>query len=185
MKPDNPATISEPISETEWEQMFEPANKNRLEKYLYEKYPNGWCGHNSYYILFHPWKALEYWWQEIVYAYERVKYEYDRRVVWSIDWYLSEKIPLWMRELKEKTHGTPVEMFEGMEHDNNYNYSDEDDDIAQAKWQDILEEIAVGFESYCLLQNYYDDNEEYKKELNTKFEKGFDLLRQYWGNLWD
>ena len=133
--------------------MFEFEEKNKFREWLNNKFPSGFCGYNVYYILFHPWEIYNYYSRQIKYAWQRVFRGWDDRVVWSIDWYLSEMIPIWIKTLKVKQHGIPLEMFDGLPYDENYCYSKEDEETAENKWFRILDQIAEGFESYHKIQD--------------------------------
>jgi hypothetical protein len=100
---------------------------------------------------------------EIKWAYQRVKYGYDERVTWSIDYYLCEYIPIWIRKIKN--HGHPIK-------------------TNQKEWNDTLESIAVGFESGLkMLDSISIKNNEYK-EWNKKFDEGMENFIQYFFQLW-
>jgi hypothetical protein len=94
-------------------------------------------------------------------------------------------IPLWLKDLKIYKHGTPVEMFEGLPHDENYCYATEDENIARQRWEDILDKIILGFESYYKIHDEYLYGEDEYTGLNNNYEIGFDLFRKYFSNLWD
>jgi predicted secreted protein len=162
-------------------QIEEEDSKKNFRNWINNKFPNGYADYNVYYVLFHPWVVIEYWIRHIKYAWQRVFNKYDERVTWSIDWYLTEMLPKWIRELKQNNHGVPMSMFDGMEHDENYNYSEEDGEIATKKWDNILDNIIEGFEAGRKIQEFDEDNEEMIK----KFNDGFDLFKKYFFNLWD
>ena len=143
-------------------------------------------GSNASYSITHPWKYFEELFRQLKYAWQRVFRFWDDRVIWSIDWYLAKYIPIWMQELKIKKHGVPSEMFEGLPViDDNYNYSEESWKIAQDRYDNILDNITDGFESYLLLEEYYGDDDEYRKTLRDSFNNGFDLFKKWFGTFWD
>jgi hypothetical protein len=161
-------------------QIEEENSKKNFRNWINNQFPNGCCNYNVYHILTHPWKAFEYWGDEIKYAWQRVFNKYDERVAWSIDGYLTEMMPKWIRELKQNGYGVPMSMFDGMNHDENYCYSEEDEKIAHKKWGDILDNIIEGFEAGKKIQEFEDS-----EEIIKKFDDGFDLFKKYFFNLWD
>jgi hypothetical protein len=178
-----------------WEQMmeeFEVENKKKNFRNWVNNHFNGYASYNAYHILTHPWEILLEWKNQVVWAWQRVFHSFDSRVIWSIDWYLAEKIPLWIKELKVKKQGIPTEMFDGLDHNENYEYSEDAWKIAQERWDNILDKIAEGFDSYMKLESHdfmdiKDEvkREKYKKELEDKYNEGFDLFRKHFGSLWD
>jgi hypothetical protein len=101
--------------------------------------------------LLHPWLIMEYAYRKIKHAWQRVFRGWDDTVIWSIDYYLAEKIPLWIRRLKEDKEGVPNMMFkEGDEivhEDGRVFPSDKSMERAEKEYDDILDKIAYGFES--------------------------------------
>lgn len=146
----------------------------------------GLFGYAPHVFFMCPWIMFEYFFGEFKHAWQRVFRGWDDTVIWSIDWYLAKKIPLWIKALKEKGHGIPTEMFDGLPHDDNYCYSDENEKIAENRWFDILDKIARGFESYHKIQEecLYEKDPEFS-ELNKNYEIGFDLFKEYFQSLWD
>jgi len=66
----------------------------------------------------------------IKWAWQRLTRGWDDRVIWSIDYYLSEMMPAWLRRLKRVQHGYPCQ-FEGK----------------PEKWDEVLDTIIDGFEA--------------------------------------
>ncbi len=169
------------------EEMFDDLEKDVSDIYRLSNkiFPNGLFGYNAFYIITHPWKIMEKGIDEIKWTWQRVFRGWDDRVIWSVDWYLAEKIPFWVRRLK-KTAGIPCEMFDELpyENENLFTYSKESEIIAKNKWEQILENIAIGFESYIALCDRIERDDCYQ-ELTEKYERGFDLFREYFGNLWN
>src|SRR5579871_6411506 len=52
--------------------------------------------------------------REVKFAYQRVVRGWDDRAVWSIDYWLDDKMPAMLRKLKEDKHGVPMTMFDGL-----------------------------------------------------------------------
>jgi hypothetical protein len=156
-------------------------------KYFDKLFPGGIAGYRANYALSHPWIILNELNSQMFWAWQRVFKGYDDRIVWGIDSYLSEHIPLWIRELKEKKHGIPTQCFLPEDWDNiKCEYKNGAEEIAQEKFDNILNQIAEGFEAYKRIEQecLWIDDPEYK-ELTDRYNKGFDLFKEYFGNLWD
>lgn len=129
-----------------------------------------------------PWYAIPRWfsdtWFKIICAYERVRYGYDRTWTWSLDWQLAEILPKVIRELKENKNGYPA-------------------NETSESWEIILEDMALGFDaSFKLLdleymvddkekEGHYVEDKEMRENLEKQFEKGMDLFKKYFFDLWD
>ena len=168
----------EEITSERLDKLFEKS-RNRL---LNRLFPNGIAHWNAHYAITHPWKILEYFFDEIKYAWQRVFRGWDDRVIWSIDWYLAKHIPVWVRLLDKQ--GVPGKLFNESDYDENYQIYPESSIRAEIRWGEILEKIAIGFESYIDADNYYNDKNK-RKELMQKFNEGFDLFKEYFESLWD
>lgn len=159
-----------------WE---EEDKKKNLRNWLNKRFPSGYAGYNIYHILTHPWLVIEEWMLQIKWAWQRAFRGWDDQAIWSIDGYLSKLIPELVGRLRVIKHGIPIDCFDGLDHDENYCYSEESEKIASERWNKILDEIVEGFVLY-LKDDFY-KNEEYQE----KFNKSFDMLKKYFGNLWD
>jgi len=146
----------------------------------------GFFGYAPHHFFTHPWIAIEFVSQEIRWAWQRVFKGFDERIIWSIDWYLAEKIPLWVQRLKETKHGTPYSMFTDQQLSNPEGISNEATDMAREKWNIVLDKIILGFESYHKIQeeSLYEKDPEFS-ELNKNYEVGFDLFKEHFKSLWD
>lgn len=170
-----------------WEQEF---RKNHPIRYWIDTrmFKNkGIFGMRTSYVLSHPWKIIEEFFREIKWAYQRIFRGWDDRVIWSIDYYLSEVIPQWMDTLKKEKRGIPIEMFNPDDWDKkNSCYKDGTEDIASEKWDKILEDIRNGFLANKKIHDddLWTNKPEYDK-LNDVFNEGFDLFKKYFGNLWN
>jgi hypothetical protein len=123
----------------------------------------------------------------IKWGYQRLTRKWDDRVIWSIDFYLSEMIPIWIKELKDKKHGIPCVCFDESDWNNEKNdYKDGAEIKAQTKWDEILDKIIEGFEAQKKIEDegLWEKDPEFN-ELNKKFNEGFDLLKEYYTDLWD
>jgi len=168
------------------EEMFNEwdSQKNWLENFIDNKFSNGIADYRATYTLTHPWKILEYIWTHIEYAWERIFKGYDRRVIWSIDFYLAKMMPLWIRDLKETKHGVPISMFDINTLKKSCDPDNDEMEIAEEKFNNILEQIAIGFECYEEFHNTIPSSEKYK-ELELKFNNGFKLFKEHFSSLWD
>jgi hypothetical protein len=93
---------------------------------------------------------------KFVYAYQRVVRGWDDRAVWSIDWWLDDKMPDMLRQLKRDKHGIPGSMFEGLPTipDEEWNYTDEAYVIAEQRWDAIMDKMIAAFEASRRIQNH-------------------------------
>ena len=150
----------------------------------------------------------------IKFAYQRVARGWDDRAAWSVDWWLDEMMPGVLRLLKEKKHGIPCSMFDGLPM-NDEGYHDKPEyAIAEARWDAIMDKMVAAFEAHHRM-----DEGLYEKELGEYplrrpegvskedwemqqevrrvasdvlskrdqkiFEEGMKLLVEHYGSLWD
>jgi len=170
-----------------WDQEYKQSWRWKLiDRFFY----NGFDGYNVSYFVIHPWKFFKSCYRQCNYAWQRV-FSFDERIVWSIDDHLAKSIPQWVRKLKETQIGYPMSMYSEEDFiDNNYNTTEDSDKRAIEKWNNILDQIAEGFEAYTKIEDevLYPTKpgyEELYKELSEKYENGFDLFRKYFSDLWD
>lgn len=155
--------------------------KKNFRNWFNKLFPNGFGSYNSYYVLTHPWYIAEEYSRQIKWAWQRVFRGWDDRVIWSIDGHIAKYLPIWLRELKNDKCGVSSMMFKEEDYiDENYNVSDETMEIRRKEYNDILEEIAQGFEVYYKDNWFTEDSDDYKI-----FNNSFDLLKKYFGTLWD
>lgn len=121
---------------------------------------------------------VESWWRfktrPIRFAWQRLTRGWDDRVIWSIDIHLAKVIPEWIGELAriEKRMGGVHGRFI---------------DNGGADKQDfVYQEIIEGFECWYKMHETSDifPNTPEWEDANEKFEKAFDLLKEYFGTLW-
>jgi hypothetical protein len=180
-------------------------NKNSMEYLLNDAYAIDWnkrhpiqhwidelfnekdiAGYRPSYAILHPWKIVDYCLCEVKYAWQRVFLGWDERVIWSIDYHLAEMIPVWMRQLKRDKMGVPMMAYREEDlQDPSGEISKVATELATNLYDDVLEEIAIGFEAYIAKDEYKFKTPEEEKELEKKFENGFDLLRKWFGTFWD
>lgn len=104
------------------------------------------------------WGAPSSAYYSLKYAYQRVTRGWDDRAVWSIDWWLDDKLPAMLRKLKQDKHGVPMDMFDGLP-TNEHGYHDDDQfKIAEARWEVVIDQMIAAFEASRRIQNLaYDD----------------------------
>jgi len=140
-------------------------------------------------------RKLSDWKYEIKWAWQRVFRGYDDRITWEIDHWLVDYLPEIIRKMKNNLHGYPSNPFE----------KKTKLPRNEKEWKDILEKIAVGFESASKIINdayiiktkekekdgAFKGTNKYKfdKKLYNKFLKEFDsgikLFHEFFFNLWD
>ena len=136
------------------------------------------------YLLSHPWKIVEAISQQTIWAWQRVFRGWDDRVIWSIDYYLEENIPQWMKGLKEKGHGIPSVLAE--DYDLNLDTHEGMQDGIKV-WGMILDDIAEGFIAKRKLDFYEIDSDDIEaiEEAEKSFNKAMSLFVKYFGDFWD
>jgi len=119
---------------------------------------------------------------------QRGRRGYSDEDVWSFDHYLCEIIPPAIRQIKEKGAGCPSEFYDEMKKNDECH-----------KWNEILEEIAQGFESAKIIINHdctvWKESNDGNFEMNTdkekmeqnskKMKRGLELFTRHFLNLWD
>lgn len=122
----------------------------------------------------HPKYFIPRFFESITFGvYRKIKYFIQRGVqgysdedVWGLSDHLAEILPNAIRSLQN-----------GM----GYPYG-----LSEKKWNSVLEEIAIGFESYkTISEEFIDLQSEKGKELWKKWQKGSRLFVKYFPNLWD
>jgi len=101
------------------------------------------------YYLRHPIEFLSQIGMCLKFTYQRVVRGWDDSVIWSIDYHIAEMLPLWVRALKERSRGIPLDFFDDP---NATEQTDEEEATAQKRYHKMLEEIAEGFEAAAKLQ---------------------------------
>ena len=125
--------------------------------------------------------------------FHRGWYGWAANDVWSFDNYLAKVIVAGVEHLKKNNIGYPSELLEDKA---NFDWTDAEYEIAEKKWDEILEQIAKGFRIYteahdCDDCGYgmtifsKDPNYICKKHAIEDYEKGWDLFRKYFMGLWD
>jgi hypothetical protein len=166
-----------------WEE-FDPNSFDYKEDIFDKIFPKGIGRYGAKYAIFHPWVVLEDWCYEIKYAWQRVFRKWDDTVPWSVDYYLAEMIPQWLKRIKDNKQGIPAVMFHEEDClDENYNVSESTMELRRKEYDEILDAIILGFESYIEMQDLYD--KEKIKPLEENFDNGMELFVKYYRTLWD
>jgi hypothetical protein len=153
-------------------------------------------------------------WFDCVCAYQRVVRGWDDRAVWSIDYWLDDKMPAMLRKLKEDKHGIPMEMFDGLPMNDEGYHSEPEMEIASKRWDDVLDKMIAGFEAskrvkdatyeeelgpYPLYRpkgmpkdewkevrhQHFLKSEELRKRDEVIFKEGMALFAEHYWSLWD
>lgn len=135
------------------------------------------------YLLTHLNIFIEEIYLRIKWAWQRVFRGYDDRTIWSLDHYLANMIPIWMKALKDSDRCVPFSMFINLEKDDRGNPTEESFEIGRNRWKEILMNIADGFAAYKEMDLYLDDAEKLK-DLKITFDRAFNLFKEYFENLW-
>lgn len=129
------------------------------------------------YRSFHKIKEIP---REIKWFIQRGRRGYADCDVWNLSSYLEGWLPQALRHLKINNIGCPFNLYDKKNKDNECH-----------KWNDILEEMAQGFEARTSLSNleFMDDknviHEDQQKKLEEKAKRGMELFVKYFDNLWD
>jgi hypothetical protein len=151
----------------------------------------GWKTYRTKYYIREPWVFARDVYHEFKYAFQRAIRGYDETVSWSIDGYLCEMLPIWLKELRDnKVAGALLKMYD---EDTSSGFDGEitkgEDEVAYQYWADILTQMITGFEAgykissneFLLMDNKH--KEEYRK-LTQQFNNGMHLFKKYFFNLW-
>jgi hypothetical protein len=118
-------------------------------------------------------------WFDIVCAYQRVTRGWDDRAIWSIDYWLDDKMPAMLRKLKQDKHGIPMDMFDGLPMNDEGYHSEPEMKIAEALWDNVLDTMIAGFEASQRIKEglYEDELGEYPMRRPT------DVSKEDWKNV--
>lgn len=130
------------------------------------------------------------WYREAKFFAQRGVRGYSDRDTWNLDGYLVSVIAGGCRELAKNAHGCPGTLGHTGKTDEN-GMPEMDVDKGVEEWQQILEDIALGFEAFRKLQwdDEFDDiphpDSQRAKDYQKQYEKATKLFKRYFGNLWD
>jgi hypothetical protein len=152
--------------------------------------------------------------REIKFAHQRLTRGWDDRAAWSVDWWLDNMMPGVLRLLKEKKHGIPCSMFDGLPM-NDEGYHDKPEyAIAEARWDAIMDKMVAAFEAHRRMdEGLYEEElgeyplrrpegvskEDWEKVRDDRmkasrlleerdekiFQEGMKLFVEHYGSLWD
>lgn len=113
--------------------------------------------------------------------FHRGRKGYSYMDAWSVDYYLCDVIPGLLRLLKANLHGAPGDIY------------DDEAENPMWKWEEMLDEMIEGFEAAkSILEHEYMrdsyEREEWEpklKELQDKYDRGMDLFKEHFFQLWD
>lgn len=101
---------------------------------------------------------------------ERAQRGFSEEDTFSFNHYLAGVIAGGLDLLAERGIGAPAAFYEDRE-----NFSD--DTAALEKWRAVLGEMALGFRLY--------HDRDMPDDLPPELDRSFELLREWWGHLWD
>lgn len=153
-------------------------NRKTLFGWIDRKFPKGFGGYRLSYNIKRPWVAVEHVGYEIKWAWQRVFRGWDDRITWDMSSYFADLIVDVLKRFKEKNNGVPFSMYDESEHDNNGMFTDEQDNMASERWNEVIDEIIEGFQFY--IDNDYSQYE----DVEGKFKRAFDLFRKHFEDLW-
>lgn len=145
----------------------------------------GLFGWNYLHLIKNPHLIFKETYYEIKYFFQRGKRGYSDRDNWSVDYYLNSWMPTALRNLKSE-HGFPVDVYVHMfPNDNYYELDPVHSALAHAKWHEILEIMAQGFEAAKKINEYEFKGPVELELLRTQMNEGLRLFREYYLSLWD
>lgn len=154
------------------------------ETWLDKILPESIAHYRASYALLRPWLILEYWLDEIKYAWQRVFRGWDDRITWSLDYYLAEKIPLWLTKLKEDKNGVPMQIIQdGDCVGENHDIPNDILELRQKEYHEILDKIIRGFVAYREMNEVFTKEE--TEPLQKEFNKGMELFVEWFSSFWD
>tara|TARA_Y100000034_G_C6558827_1_gene241756 strand:- start:93 stop:518 length:426 start_codon:yes stop_codon:yes gene_type:complete len=107
---------------------------------------------------------------------------------WSVDYWLVDNLIPMLKRLKENKNGTPMSMFRKKDGvDKNDNPTDKATQLADLRWEYILNEIIYGLKCAKAIQELnYDYNDKNRtKLLHKRVENTFTLIGKHLFSLWD
>ena len=130
---------------------------------FYYKYIGKSIGGYSPHVIFTDFfDILRKWGYELKYAYQRVRYGYDDTWVWGVGYKLNDIMPNVLRNIKEKKQGIPMRFFD------NDDFSDGASDLAEERYDKVLDDLIFAFEEMKILQDYEFDWKNKTPKQNTK-----------------
>lgn len=156
--------------------------KKNLRNWINNKFPSGFGGYNTAYVITHPWKITEEIWCQTKWAWQRVFRGWDDRALWGINYYIAKILPEMLTKFIKYNNGIPMSIVDKYPRNDSYEMSDEDYDTASIEWDAILQKISDGFALYDKLDEISDKEE---RERNVKkFNKALELFKEHFNDLW-
>lgn len=167
-------------------------NKHPVRNWMYKQltFHIDTAGHSMYYNLLRPIELVQGIFSELKWAYQRLTRGWDDRVCWSIDYWLDYMMPDILNQFKEIKNSIPMFCLDEFNHDENYNYTPENEEKAIKNWNNIIDDMIVGFKASKYLRDDLEfvDREQYKTasdDLEELRKKGMYLFVNHYGDLWD
>jgi hypothetical protein len=176
--------LNEEIDETfeRWEREFK--KKHPIKQWINDLFGGILFGYAPHYSLSHPHVLFMDTMRQIKWAYQRVYRGWDDRASWSINYWLDGMMPSILMRLKETSHGIPIKFFEGLPHDENYNYGDDGDKVARELWNKELDKIIAGFVCSKKIDDWKYETDEEGEVLQKVFENGMKSFIEHYHSLW-
>ena len=177
--------LDEEIHETFKRRDREFRKNHPIKQWVNDLFGGTLFGYAPHYSLTHPNVLFMDAMRQIKWAYQRVVRGWDDRASWSVDYWLNDMMPDILLRLKETKHGTPIEFYEGLPHDNNYDYGDTGDKIAKERWNAELDKIIAAFVCAKKINELEYETDYNLKTLEKVFRDGMKSFVKYYFNLWD
>lgn len=131
-----------------------------------------------YYFFVRNWDRADRRLRNIKFFWQRGKKGYSDLDVWGFDAYLCKVMVGGLTKLIDNLHGHP------------YEFGDTHPDDPLAAWSAVLKEMREGFEAAHKIIDPHSVDDDYEvmanyKELEDKFNRGMDLFKKYFFDLWD
>ena len=177
--------LNEELDETLEREEMDFKKNNPIRNWINELFGRSLFGYAPTYSLSHPHVLFMDLMRQIKWAYQRVYRHYDDRVCWSVDYWLDSIMPDILLRLKNTKQGTPIQFYDGLPHDENYNYGDEGDKIAQGRWNEELEKMIAGFLASKKINDWEYETDEEREILERVFDNGMKSFVENYRSLWD
>ncbi len=173
------------------EEMFDELEKEHKREHPIEWWIDnvlfkgkGLFGYAPHHSLTHPNIILSDLAREVKWAYQRVTRGWDDRVVWSVDEWLATIMPDILKKLKDTKYGIPYAVFEKHELEEDGNVSEENQKIAEERWNNELDKMIAAFRISNKIEDY-DLNSNEVEARRKVFERGMASFVKYYNCLWD
>jgi hypothetical protein len=96
-------------------------------------------------------------------------------------------MPQILSRFREVKHGTPANLFDSFDHDENYRFSEEDEQKASDLWDVEIDKMIAGFVAHKkILDIDYDyKNDSELRSLQEVYRLGMNSFVEHFGSLWD